>query len=116
MGDNRVICSTSLASCGWEHSPHRLVVRTSRCGRDNPGSTPGEDILFCVRLYAIRWGRIAARALSGCRDLLHVTYTKSTDSATFRIHDRLVNLCSSVHPAIENRGQGQRDRVVKVMD
>ena len=20
---------------------HRLVVRTSRCGRDNPGSTPG---------------------------------------------------------------------------
>ena len=27
-------------------SPHRLVVRTSRCGRDNPGSTPGEDIFF----------------------------------------------------------------------
>ena len=25
--------------------PHRLVVRTSRCGRDNPGSTPGEDTL-----------------------------------------------------------------------
>ena len=24
-------------------SPHRLVVRTSRCGRDNPGSTPGVD-------------------------------------------------------------------------
>ena len=22
-------------------APHRLVVRTSRCGRDNPGSTPG---------------------------------------------------------------------------
>ena len=21
--------------------PHRLVVRTLRCGRDNPGSTPG---------------------------------------------------------------------------
>jgi hypothetical protein len=27
------------------HGPHRLVVRTSRCGRDNPGSTPGEDTL-----------------------------------------------------------------------
>ena len=25
--------------------PHRLVVRTSRCGRDNPGSTPGAVIL-----------------------------------------------------------------------
>ena len=25
--------------------PHRLVVRTSRCGRDNPGSTPGVVIL-----------------------------------------------------------------------
>ena len=28
-------------------SPYRLVVRTSRCGRDNPGSTPGEDIAAC---------------------------------------------------------------------
>lgn len=27
-------------------SPHRLVARTSRCGRDNPGSTPGEDMLL----------------------------------------------------------------------
>ena len=26
----------------YVHRPHRLVVRTSRCGRDNPGSTPGE--------------------------------------------------------------------------
>ena len=24
--------------------PYRLVVRMSRCGRDNPGSTPGEDM------------------------------------------------------------------------
>ena len=24
------------------------MVRTSRCGRDNPGSTPGVDILRCV--------------------------------------------------------------------
>ena len=29
----------------WRKSPYRLVVRTSRRGRDNPGSTPGEDIL-----------------------------------------------------------------------
>ena len=28
------------------HGPHRLVVRTSRCGRDNPGSTPGVDIFL----------------------------------------------------------------------
>ena len=26
------------------NGPHRLVASTSRCGRDNPGSTPGEDI------------------------------------------------------------------------
>ena len=32
------LCSTS--------SPHRLVVRTSRCGRDNPGSNPGVDNLM----------------------------------------------------------------------
>ena len=31
-------------SIGLAKRPHRLVVRTSRCGRDNPGSTPGEDI------------------------------------------------------------------------
>ena len=29
--------------------PHRLVVRTSRCGRDNPGSTPGVDNLNSPR-------------------------------------------------------------------
>ena len=26
------------------HRPNRLAVRTSRCGRDNPGSNPGSDI------------------------------------------------------------------------
>ena len=29
------------------HRPHRLVVRTSRRGRDNPGSTPGGVICIC---------------------------------------------------------------------
>ena len=28
--------------------PHRLVVRTSRCGRDNPGSNPGVDRASCT--------------------------------------------------------------------
>ena len=32
------------------HGPHRLVVRTSRRGRDNPGSTPGVDILAIAPL------------------------------------------------------------------
>ena len=32
----------------FSSSPHRLVVRTSRCGRDIPGSTPGEDIFFAL--------------------------------------------------------------------
>ena len=32
------------------HCLHRLVVRTSRCGRDNPGSTPGVDILAVAPL------------------------------------------------------------------
>ena len=31
---------------GIDQGPHRLVVRTSRCGRDNPGSTPGV-VIFC---------------------------------------------------------------------
>ena len=35
--------------------PHRLVVRTSRCGSDNPGSNPGESTLnsdCCLRARA----------------------------------------------------------------
>ena len=35
----RCLCSPCL------QGPHRLVVRTSRRGRDNPGSTPGEVML-----------------------------------------------------------------------
>ena len=30
------------------HGPHRLMVRTSRCGRGNPGSTPGGDIFHAA--------------------------------------------------------------------
>ena len=39
----------------WDfEGPCRLVVRTSRCGRDNPGSNPGEGILnteCCLRAW-----------------------------------------------------------------
>ena len=35
--------------------PHRLVVRTSRCGCDNPGSTPGEDICTSPALSLSRF-------------------------------------------------------------
>ena len=35
----------------WDfEGPCRLVVRTSRCGRDNPGSTPGVDTFIHVQL------------------------------------------------------------------
>ena len=40
----RFVSGTGLAG-GDRQGPYRLVVRTSRCGRDNPGSTPGEDIV-----------------------------------------------------------------------
>ena len=44
-----------MSLCGVKlSSPHRLVVRTSRCGRDNPGSTPGEDI-FAIFLSNFRY-------------------------------------------------------------
>ena len=34
----------------WFHGrPHRPEVRTSRCGRDDPGSTPGVDIHLPIR-------------------------------------------------------------------
>ena len=50
-------------------SPHRLVVRMSRCGRDNPVSTPGADS-FVLR-YSVRHARTAVTVqeqafLAGC--------------------------------------------------
>ena len=52
--DGRVDCG--IVSRKTAHrGPHRLVVRTSRRGRDNPGSTPGEDICLHadthIRMY-----------------------------------------------------------------
>ena len=50
--------------------PHRLVVRTSRCGRDNPGSTPGVDmspgqwLLTCRKPPAI----LVHKAAANCKD------------------------------------------------
>ena len=40
---------TSTRKNGFDIGPDRLVVRTLRCGRSNPGSNPGLDrILFCT--------------------------------------------------------------------
>ena len=42
LGRRRICLTDSHAELLSRHEgPHRLVVRTSRCGRDNPGSTPG---------------------------------------------------------------------------
>ena len=40
---NRSSNSTTLSSpaCSWRNGRDRIVVSTSRCGRDNPGSNPG---------------------------------------------------------------------------
>ena len=34
-------------------SCNRIVVSTSRCGRDNPGSNPGYSICFILNLFKI---------------------------------------------------------------
>ena len=40
---------TSTRKDGFDIGPDRLVVRTLRCGRSDPGSNPGLDrILFCT--------------------------------------------------------------------
>ena len=44
-----VATAASRASCVEYHRPHRLVVRTSRCGCHNPRSTPGVDAFSYVR-------------------------------------------------------------------
>ena len=58
-----------LASLKTGHCPHRLVVRTSRRGRDNPGSTPGVDTFSYAIVAAIGHvhhvtARAAARNMS----------------------------------------------------
>ena len=53
---------TSIVNSGYyAHSqvylrPHRLVVRTSRRGRDNPGSTPGAVMCLVLHVFARDWG------------------------------------------------------------
>jgi hypothetical protein len=37
----------------FSESPYRLVVRTSRRGRDHPGSTPGGDIFHALDVVAV---------------------------------------------------------------
>ena len=48
----RLVDCLILSRLAAHRCPHRLVVRTSRRGRDNPGSTPGEDIYICRHVYA----------------------------------------------------------------
>ena len=38
----------------WSYSRDRIVVSTSRCGRDNPGSNPGHGILFSHVLKQVK--------------------------------------------------------------
>ena len=42
--DTQAAPSFGTGAAAHRNSPHRLVARTSRCGRDNPGSTPGVDM------------------------------------------------------------------------
>ena len=54
-----------------EHGPHRLVVRTSRRGRDNPGSTPGAVIVAMWPVAPWRgWGSM--EILCHCRLRLEI--------------------------------------------
>ena len=72
------------------HGPHRLVVRTSRCGRDNPGSTPGVDIW--LRQETGRTHTHAHTHTSSCRapkfQLLHPAGAPRCD------HDYRLVLCT----------------------
>ena len=51
-----------------KHGPHRLVVRTSRCGHDNLGSNPSVGILADVK------GGRDGRFLQECFSRLGCTY------------------------------------------
>ena len=42
----RGVAAVDIGQLKGSQSLHRLVVRTSRCGRDNPGSNPGVDTLL----------------------------------------------------------------------
>ena len=44
--DSLYLWKVWVQSQAHTQGPFHLVVRTSRCGRDNPGSTPGEDMYF----------------------------------------------------------------------
>ena len=66
--DNRQL-DHRTSQCGFHDSPHRLVVRTSRCGRDNPGSTIVVDIYLSAHPLhiAILHKQFAANTSAGLR-------------------------------------------------
>lgn len=50
--DSLYLWKVWVQSQAHTQGPFHLVVRTPRCGRDNPGSTPGEDMYF---IHANTW-------------------------------------------------------------
>ena len=81
------------------HGPHRLVVRTSRRGRDNPGSTPGVDIY--PKKNKIWCGRISPQletAIFSCS----VQTCRAPATAAGKVH-RQYQCCGICTQALTNR-------------
>ena len=64
--------------------PHRLVVRTSRCGRDNPGSNPGVDT--CPKLVC--QGTRCTCVVTIMAGVSRVFTTTANSSACFHQNDK----------------------------
>ena len=80
--------SDSFPTCGASliSSPHRLVVRASRCGRDNPGSNPGADKQFLRELDATRLGQCPWGCLQG--QLSHDRLAEMLEPLEFPVNDQ----------------------------
>ena len=80
------------------HGPHRLVVRTSRCGRDNPGSTPGVDI------FLPRNQHIHEAPTRRCHELVHLLFVAVIRLVPTGHFGQALDL--TAHGILKRRGSG----------
>ena len=93
-----------------DNGPHRLVVRTSRRGRDNPGSTPGVDICSQTRNMRFNDAHVRKSVHTRSRTLV-VAATRRR-----RNHETMWSLMQATvcteHVATRNCEQRQCSRVI----
>ena len=84
--DEGSVCVLKGESISWRNGRDRIVVSTSRCGRDNPGSNPGH-------------GRGCEVSIMACRSAFFLLYQSPCHVDTYTAFTKNPVLVGSVEEA-----------------